>query len=347
MSKKLSRHLATALLVLLVVLLLPVAPARAAQSDLIITGTGLYEDVVIYPGDWGQYAYAAKERYYSSNNALGFHHIWKVWGYDLFDLIGAKNLKSQKYTITFYARDDKNTKMDMTIGDLRSRYYYPRFDESRGELVAPMIGFKRVDLYEYQDQDREGKGKPPDPVEVNFKEKPVAYDDKAPRLYFGQSKGNVSDKNMTFFLYKLAKIVVGEERSAGGDEQSGGASQGSSDPSPKVDGKAPSADTSKTDGDKKVATGTDEKKDDEPVGNSGESSLDDGGDESKADKGAAAGDDIGASEPGDNVENLEITETTGAESGKARRIWIVVGAILIGGLIGRGVYNYLKRRKEA
>ena len=329
------------LLAALFAVMLPAAATLAAEPVLTITGTGLQKDVLIYQNDWNRYTKTV--RYYSTCNAQDFHKIWKVEGYDLVALLGGPkgdNLESGNQKIAFYAKGEDEPLITKCLWDLNGRYYYPHFDtkDKNAKGVAAMIGLRRIDLYEHHGL--------PDPADVVWSEQAVKVDDRAPRIYFGQTKGNVSDTNQSGFIYNLVRIVVGGERSADGDEQSGGASQGSSDPSSKVDEKAPSAGTaSKTDGDKKVATGTDEKKDDERVDNSGESSQDDGGDESKADEGAAAGDDIGAPEPGDDVENPEITET-GAESGKAHWIWIVVGAILIGGLVGRGLYNYLKRRKE-
>jgi hypothetical protein len=330
MSKKISKCLASMLLVLSAVLLLTAAPAWAAQPDLIITGTGLYEDVVIYPGDWGQYAYAVDERYYSSNNALDFHHIWKVWGYDLFSIIGIRNLKSQKYAITFYSRD--GAKMEMTIGDLRSRFYYPRFDVSKGKPIAPMIGFKRVDLYEYQDKD----GNPPDPVDVIFEDKPVGDDSKAPRLYFGQSKDKVSDRNMTFFLYKLAKIVVGDERPSAKDEtakKGGGGAE-------KSEATKGSGTTKSGKAGEKKADGKSEMENEE--GAAAPKDKDDRGD--KKNKEDADGAEIAAPETGDG-KNPGISGTAAGGETRRRWPWIAAGAVVAAGLAGGGVYYYINKRR--
>ncbi|HPZ12443.1 MAG TPA: hypothetical protein PKV91_08855, partial [Bacillota bacterium] len=79
---------------------LPVVPALTAQVHaqsqpvLTVTGTGLHQDVLIYEGDWSNYTEVV--RYYSSNNNHDYHKIWKVKGYDLFELLGAQNLKTDQ-----------------------------------------------------------------------------------------------------------------------------------------------------------------------------------------------------------------------------------------------------------
>lgn len=343
MCKKLSRYLPFTLVVIFAALIMLHLPCQAAEPDLIITGTGVYEEVVIYPGDWGKYAYAAVERLYSSNNALNFHHIWKVWGYDLFGLIGADNLRTQNYTITFYAKD--GTKLQRTIGDLRSRYYYPKFTESAKDgagLIAPMVGFKRVDLYECQSQDEDGKPIPPNPADVNWEDKPVANDDRAPRLYFGQAAGNVSDKNMTFFLYNLSRIVVGEERPASsGEGQTTDPKTGESTSEKPGEEKDPgSSKTEKTDerGDSKA------KKDEETVASKEENSEDKENDKNNGDEEDENGTDVVA--PGlEAEEGPDTDESPGEATRKARWPWLAAGAVVVAGLVGGGTYYYIRRWK--
>ena len=57
---------------------------EAASVDLLITGTGVNEEVAITEDDWSKYEMV--ERHYSRNNSFYFHKIVKVKGYDLFDL---------------------------------------------------------------------------------------------------------------------------------------------------------------------------------------------------------------------------------------------------------------------
>lgn len=103
---------------------LPVVPALTAQVHaqsqpvLTVTGTGLHQDVLIYEGDWSNYTEVV--RYYSSNNNFDYHKIWKVKGYDLFELLGAQNLKTdQDYEVTFVAAD--GARVTRKISELQSQ----------------------------------------------------------------------------------------------------------------------------------------------------------------------------------------------------------------------------------
>jgi len=191
---------------------LPVLPAGAvsAQTEqpvLTITGTGLHHDVLIYEEDWSKYDLV--ERYYSSNNRDDFHHIWKVGGYDLFEVMGGlENIKSdQDYVVTFLAADGLGK--TRTVSQLQSQYFYPNFDVANGEPVAPMIGFYRTDLYEHLHL--------PDPADVVWEDKALAEDVHVPRLILGQAQGDVSEKTQPDYLKNLSRIVVGEERPSGID----------------------------------------------------------------------------------------------------------------------------------
>ncbi len=171
-------------------------------SELNILGTGLHEDIIIR--DWS--AYPSVERLYSSNNNFDFHKIWIVRGYDLFNLIGTENLKKDRdYGITFIASD--GVQITRTVSQLKNLYYYPDFTVNFENPVLPMIGFWRAELF-----DNLGY-----PDEVSWEQRLLNdsdRDDRAPRLYLGQQRGMVSDKNQQFFIRNLVAIVVGEARSA-------------------------------------------------------------------------------------------------------------------------------------
>ncbi len=173
--------------------------------DLVITGTGLTQDVYLYKADWENFNNPNfVERYYSSNNNFDFHKIWKVKGYDLFALIDGKLINDgTDWSISFEAED--GAKITRTINQLQSIYYYSDFTLSRGVLVNPMIGIFRVELY---------TNNAPSPP-INWTDRSLVEADKdnnAPRLYFGQASGNVSDINQQFYLRDLVRIVIGQER---------------------------------------------------------------------------------------------------------------------------------------
>lgn len=361
MNRRLFRHLMPLLIILGAMLVLPswTSPVQAAEPDLIITGTGLKKDVVIYPNDWSNYI--RKERYYSSNNTLNFHHIWKVRGYDLFDIIKTDNLvdASKDYLLTFVARnrDGTETRISRTMNDLKNRYYYPHFDPNEEIPVPPMIGFERADLYEHQGL--------PVPADVVWGDKPFERDNDAPRLYFGQAKGNVSDKNMTFFLYGLFKIVVGEERPPGDDGDdgsedsdgsgSGGGGTGTTTP---PGGGSSGTGTTQPPGGSGPGTGTtkppapgtqppapepgkeqdpgdpDEAEADQPVAGPGKETEEPGDEEE--------GEDDPAAKP---EEEPDLDNETGSKKRKVIWPWIAAGAALVAGGAG-GVYYYIICRRR-
>lgn len=189
-------------------------PSLASDPEdvLIITGTGLKEDVSIYSSQWLDFHHPdLEERYYSSNNRFNFHKIWKVKGFDLLTLMGKDNLKNdQDYPITFIASD--GAEYTESLSSLTDRYYYPHFTPEGEEPILPMIGFYRTELYDSNDP------KPP----VTWEDQPLSAQDLdgvAPRLYLGQRQGEMSDANNSLFLRSLIKIVVGEKRDTAHDDE--------------------------------------------------------------------------------------------------------------------------------
>ena len=347
MCKRISKYFLI-LCITLFAAMLSAATVLAAEPVLTITGTGLNEDILIYQNDWSKYAKVV--RYYSSCNTQYYHKIWKVEGYDLVALLGGEkgsNLKSGNHKITFHASD--KGKLTKSLWDLNGRYYYPHFDikDKEAKPVAAMIGLKRAYLYEYQKLDQDGKGRPPDPAEVSWSEKSVGLDDRAPRIYFGQTKGNVSDQNQSEFLYGLVRIVVGDERAEKSEQKNGGTAQDGSNSSPKAGEKGSSpGSVAKPGGDEKTTTSADGKKNgDEQVDSKGENPPDESGGKIKSDVGVTGG-DIDALEPGDDA-SMGIMETIAAKSGETRRRWpwIAAGAVVAVGLAGGGGYYYINKRR--
>lgn len=182
-------------------------PTIPSGATLLLTGTGLKEDVLVGTADWNINNPAFVNRYFSSNNNWDFHKIWKVKGLDLLSLFGPGNLKTdQDYTVTFVSAD--GLKYTETISSLKNRYYYPQFTIASGTRVDPMIGFYRHTPFE---PDYQGL-----PATVTWTDRPLTeadLDGQAPRLYLGQ-RGSPSDLNQPFFVRELVRIVVGEERPA-------------------------------------------------------------------------------------------------------------------------------------
>lgn len=325
MHKQLPKYIVTLILVLWAVLL-PASAAPAAKPDLAITGTGLHKDVEIYPGDWGKYE--DKTRYYSSNNNFDYHKIWKVRGYDIFEMIGLGNLKTDKdYKVIFISALD-GARVTKTVKELRSQYYYPTFTTASGEGVAPMLSFYRTAVFEPDYQGR------PEPNEVKRDDRNPTVDHDAPRLIMGQARGDVDDNNQSFFNKKVGRIVVGEERPKGEKQvktekgkSSGSATAGKGGAGETDSGKAGTRD--------------------DPAG------------EAAAEKGGKEG------EPGDHKDETapgreaEEEITAGPRSGdspdleeaakeqprRARRPWAAAGAAAVIGSAGGGIYYYISRRR--
>lgn len=184
---------------------------RADATSLVITGTGLENDLELKQSDWQNFNHPdLVERIFSSNNNFNFHKIWKVKGFDLFALLEKAGFKgNDDQSVTFIAAD--GFQRTWTIQELKSLYSYQDFSVSKGVKVNPVIGTYRVELFD---------------VAGNELKAPVAWTDKAlttadldtdgPRLYLGQSSGNVSDINQMNFIRDLRRIVVGEERPSTG-----------------------------------------------------------------------------------------------------------------------------------
>lgn len=182
----------------------PAYQAEAASDDvvLLITGTGVKEEVRVHPSDWDKYDMV--ERYYSSNNSKDFHKITKVKGYDVFDLIGDDNLKTDEdYKVTFFCSD--GVEIEKNISALKSVYTYQDFTEENKEYVRPILSLYKRELIEVL-----GKDLNP-PLQWEDQELTEEYkDDKAPRLVFGQE--NMDEMNQSNWGWNIIKIQVGEER---------------------------------------------------------------------------------------------------------------------------------------
>ena len=211
-KKKMLKSIVALTLALLLTLgqvlpVLPVWTVQAAQPVLTITGTGLEHDVLIFEEDWANYDMV--ERFYSSNNNFNYHKIWKAKGYDVFDLIGQGNLKTdQDYDVAFVSALDGG-RVTRTVSELQSQYYHPQFTEDGAVPVAPMLSFYRTAVFEPDYQ------RLPVPAEVIWTDRELTeadHDKDAPRLMTGQPLGQVSQNNQSFFNKKVGRIVVGEER---------------------------------------------------------------------------------------------------------------------------------------
>lgn len=177
-------------------------PVEAASTDLTITGIGINKDVVIKDGDWSKYKLS--EEYYSTNNSLGFHKIIKVKGYDLFDLIGKDNLKTDMdYLVNFTCADGfKFTKL---ISELKNTYYYKDFTETSKAKARAMIVTHTTVLADYP----KNVFAPP----IKWSDKAITEKDKEkdfPKLTFGQVA--IDDMNMSSWGKEVIKITIGEER---------------------------------------------------------------------------------------------------------------------------------------
>jgi hypothetical protein len=178
-----------------------VPAAEAASGELVITGSGVKQEVLIGQEDWDEYI--IQERIYSTNNSLGFHKIVKVKGYDLLELIGEDNLKDdQDYVVDFLCAD--GFKFQKTISELWDVYTYTDFTESTGEKVGPMLARHSAVLADFPQ---------------NIFSPPVQWEDRAlteadlddgfPKLTFGQT--GIDDMNMSRWGKEVVKITVGDE----------------------------------------------------------------------------------------------------------------------------------------
>lgn len=187
----------------LVLFAVPALQAEAADSNpnLDIVGTGLVNDVEISGEGWNNYS--QEERIYSARNKGGYYVIWKVRGYDLFDLIGKENLRAGAGCSVAFKASDGFTKT-FAIDELISRYSYPYFSLESGVAVNPMLGFYRAELFNADKLES-----------VAWEDRELTEDDAdagRPRLYMGQEDGNIDDINQSSFLKNVERIVVGYER---------------------------------------------------------------------------------------------------------------------------------------
>ena len=177
------------------------APAMASDVELLITGTGVNDEIAITSLDWSKYSLA--EKTYSTNNSLGFHKIIKAKGYDLFQLIGADNLKTDKdYTVKFTCTD--GFEFTKTLSELKNTYYYSNFTEASKIKVLPMIAKYTQVLADFP------KDSFAPPVAWTDQVINEDYIDKDfPKLVFGQT--SIDDMNMSKWGKKVVKITVGDD----------------------------------------------------------------------------------------------------------------------------------------
>ncbi|HBH13197.1 MAG TPA: hypothetical protein DDX29_08795, partial [Clostridiales bacterium] len=174
--------------------------ANATTVELLITGTGVYQEVSISTLGWANYT--LRERTYSTNNSLNFHKIIKAKGYDLFELIGENNLKTDiDYMVKFTCAD--GFEFTKTISELKNAYYYGNFIEPSKVQVSPMIAKYSAVLADF----------PP-----NSFSPPVQWTDRSltesdldkdfPKLVFGQT--GIDDMNMSKWGKEVVKITIGD-----------------------------------------------------------------------------------------------------------------------------------------
>lgn len=175
--------------------------ASADGLELLITGSGVKEEVAIGDSDWSKYT--LKESIYSANNSLGFHKIIKAKGYDLFELIGKDNLKTDKdYNVKFTCAD--GFEFEKSISELQNVYQYKDFTEKTKKKIGPMIAKYTAVLADYP----KNKFSPP----ITFTDRPINEDDldkDFPKLVFGQD--GIDDMNLSKWGKQVIKITIGDE----------------------------------------------------------------------------------------------------------------------------------------
>ncbi len=178
-----------------------ILPANASEVDLLITGTGINEEVIITEADWSKYSMV--EKIYSTNNSLGFHKIVKAKGYDLFELIGTDNLKNDyDYEVKFTCAD--GFEFTKTISELKNTYSYNDFTEKTKSNVSPMIAKYNAVLADYP---KDVFAPPITWSDRELTEKDLDRD--FPKLVFGQN--GIDDMNMSKWGKEVIKITIGEE----------------------------------------------------------------------------------------------------------------------------------------
>src|SRR6056297_1032080 len=175
--------------------------AEGTEVELLITGTGIDKEVSITSDDWDEYTMV--ERTYSANNSLNFHKIIKTKGYDLFELIGEDNLKTdQDYEMLFICSD--GFQFTKTVEELKNLYFFTNFTEDSKVSSRPMLAKYSTVLADY----------PKDSFDP-----PISWEDQAiteedldadfPKLVFGQT--DIDDMNLSKWGKEVVKIVIGEE----------------------------------------------------------------------------------------------------------------------------------------
>lgn len=178
-------------------------PVKAASTDLVITGTGITKDITITTEDWSKYKLI--EKLYSTNNSLNFHKIVKAKGYDLFELIGTNNLKTDiDYQVKFTCAD--GFEFTKTISELKNTYYYNDFTEVSKVKSTPMIAKYTAILADFP----KDSFSPP----ITWTDRAIKENDKVkdfPKLVFGQT--SIDDMNMSKWGKEVVKITIGDEKS--------------------------------------------------------------------------------------------------------------------------------------
>lgn len=182
--------------------LLNITPVQASVSaSILITGTGVNHEVNITSSDWSKYKLT--ERTYSTNNSLNFHKIIKAKGYDLFELIGTDNLKTDKdYEIKFTCSDGAEFKK--TVSELKNTYYYSDFTENIKSKSSPLIAMYTTVIADFP----KDSFNPP----IKWEDKAVTENDidkDLPKLVFGQT--SIDDMNMSQWGKRIVSITIGNE----------------------------------------------------------------------------------------------------------------------------------------
>ncbi|MBV1757101.1 MAG: S-layer homology domain-containing protein [Dethiosulfatibacter sp.] len=174
--------------------------ADATTVELLITGTGVNQEVSISTSDWAHYT--LRERTYSTNNSLNFHKIIKAKGYDLFELIGINNLKTDiDYVVKFTCAD--GFEFTKTISELKNTYYYSDFSESSKVQVNPMIAKYSAVLADFPPN---SFSPPVQWTDRNLTESDLDKD--FPKLVFGQT--GIDDMNMSKWGKEVIRITIGD-----------------------------------------------------------------------------------------------------------------------------------------
>ena len=121
-------------------------------------------------------------------------------GYDLLDLIGKNNLKSNdNYKVVVEAKD--GFRVNMTMKDLTEAYWFKDHTKGSKQPVKPMIAKYNAVLVDVPI----GKFNPP----TEWEDRDITEDDletSFPRLVYGQK--DVDDQNGTDWIKDVVKITI-------------------------------------------------------------------------------------------------------------------------------------------